>query len=144
MMNRPPPIPTNNNTDGNDSSGDPLVESLLSVDRGGGESSGGSGSATTGGALCNDPSGLCLGSRGAIDSSKSGIYTSLVRLAAQIDHGGDTNDVPLITIETKDSAVLVKEYDGHTVALRVPVTTKEQGQDTAEGSAGASTEEGAS
>jgi len=134
-MSRPPPIPTNNNDGsgaGNDQSADPLVESLLSSDR---ETQG----AAKSGALCNDPSGLCLGSRGAIDSSKSGIYTSLVRLAAQIDHGGDTNDVPLITIETQDSAVLVKEYDGHTVALRVP---KEQ--DTVEVSTGASTEEGTS
>mmetsp|Transcript_14510 Transcript_14510/g.17508 ORF Transcript_14510/g.17508 Transcript_14510/m.17508 type:complete len:142 (+) Transcript_14510:79-504(+) len=138
-MSRPPPIPTTTTTTNNDGSGgagndqsaDPLVESLLSSDRDNTH-----GAAATSGALCNDPSGLCLGSRGAIDSSKSGIYTSLVRLAAQIDHGGHTNDVPLITIETQDSAVLVKEYDGHTVALRVP---KEQ--DTVEISAGAPTEE---
>lgn len=85
-----------------------LVQSLMSGDREG-----------IGGAICNDRNGLCLGCRGAMDASKSGIYTSLIKLAAQLDPGSEP---PLITIETDKAALLVKEYDGHAVALRVPVT----------------------
>lgn len=87
----------------------PLVDSLVSGDREG-----------VGGILCNDASGLCLSSTGAIDSSHSGIYTNLVRLAAQLQHGEATDTAPLITIETDQAAILVKEYDGHAVAVRVP------------------------
>lgn len=105
-----------NDTDGErGSSGkgtrDGLVQSLLSGDGKG-----------VGGALCNDPDGMCLGSRGDIDDSKSGVYTSLVKLASQLDPGSEP---PLITIETDKAALLVKEYDGHAVALRVPVTENE-------------------
>lgn len=87
-----------------------LVDSLISGDREG-----------VGGILCNDPSGLCLASKGSIDASNSGVYTSLVRLASQLKNKGEATDSsPLITIECDTSAILVKEYDGHTVALRVP------------------------
>jgi hypothetical protein len=91
----------------------PLVNSLVSGDRQG-----------VGGILCNDSSGLCLSSKGEIDSSNSGVYTNLVRLASQLQQQGEATDsAPLITIETDDSALLVKEYDGHAVALRVPSTS---------------------
>lgn len=85
-----------------------LVQSLLSGDREG-----------IGGAICNDRNGLCLGAKGAMDASKSGVYTSLVKLASKLDPGSEP---PLITIETDKAALLVKEYGGHAVALRVPVT----------------------
>lgn len=85
-----------------------LVQSLLTGDREG-----------IGGATCNDRDGLCLGSRGAMNANTSGVFTSLVKLASQLDPGGEP---PLITIETDKAALLVKEYDGHAVALRVPVT----------------------
>jgi hepatitis B virus X-interacting protein len=85
-----------------------LIESLLSGDGKG-----------VGGALCNDQNGMCLGSRGDIDASKSGVYTSLVKLASQLDPG---SEAPLITIEYEKVALLVKGYDDHAVALRVPVT----------------------
>ena len=83
-----------------------------------------------GGALCNDPAGLCLHSRGNIDASKSGSYTSLARLAARLD-GGNGVEAPLISIETDKAATLVKEYAGHAVVLRVPVAKnrKEEGSD---------------
>jgi hypothetical protein len=91
----------------------PLVNSLVSGDRQG-----------VGGILCNDSSGLCLSSKGEIDSSNSGVYTNLVRLASQLQQQGEATDsAPLITIETDASALLVKEYDGHAVALRVPSTS---------------------
>jgi hypothetical protein len=91
----------------------PLVDSLVTGDRQG-----------LGGILCNDPSGLCLSSKGEIDHSNSGVYTNLVRLASQLRQQGEATDsAPLITIETDSSALLVKEYDGHAVALRVPSTS---------------------
>jgi hypothetical protein len=102
----------------------PLVDSLVSGDRQG-----------VGGILCNDSVGLCLSSKGEIDSSNSGVYTNLVRLASQLQQQGEATDsAPLITIETDASALLVKEYDGHAVALRVPITSASKepsnGEDT--------------
>ncbi|KAL3822249.1 hypothetical protein ACHAXA_005882 [Cyclostephanos tholiformis] len=81
-----------------------------------------------GGVLCNDQNGLCLGFRGDIDASRSGIYTSIAKLASELDGtvdgsgGGDnSNDMPLVSIQTEKSALLVKEYGGRTVVFRVPV-----------------------
>jgi hypothetical protein len=71
-------------------------------------------------ALCNDASGFCVSAVGSMDPKTSGVYTSLVRLASQFQ--GHEGDVPLITIETAKGNLLVKEFDGHTVALRVPAT----------------------
>ena len=76
---------------------------------------------------------------GNVDEDKSGCYTSLVRLASQLQdfqqqqqqEEGDlgssatatSTGTPLITIETDIDAILVKEYDGgHTIAMRVPRT----------------------
>lgn len=82
---------------------------------------------TTGdrGILVNDPTGLCIASKGDIDTENSGIYTSLVRLAAQlpeVKNSIDSRVSPLITIEFGSHAMIVKEYDGHVVALRVPMS----------------------
>jgi hypothetical protein len=102
-----------------------LAESLLTGDRAG-----------VGGFLCNDPNGLCLVAKGKMmtndpTNSNSGVYTSLVRLASQLqEHQPSVNkestthnsSSPLITIETDTTAILVKEYDGHAVAMRVPRT----------------------
>jgi hypothetical protein len=89
-----------------------------------------------GGVLCNDQNGLCLGFRGDIDASRSGIYTSIAKLASQLDStvdgsGGGNNpqDVPLVSIQTEKSALLVKEYGGRTVVFRVP--TEEDKSDAA-------------
>jgi hepatitis B virus X-interacting protein len=73
------------------------------------------------GAICNDQNGLCLGSRGAaiMDEAKSGVFTSLVKLASKLDPGSEP---PLIAIETEESVLLIKEYDGHAVALRRAAT----------------------
>jgi len=124
-----------------------LIDSLISgKDRNG-----------VGGILCNDPSGLCLASRGRLTAQDSestesaGVYTNLVRLASQLQQPAQQNGQPsrsenkasdsadgpsspsksgmsgtasggppLITIEYENSAVLVKEYEGHAVAVRVP------------------------
>uniref|UniRef100_A0A7S2UDJ8 Late endosomal/lysosomal adaptor and MAPK and MTOR activator 5 n=1 Tax=Attheya septentrionalis TaxID=420275 RepID=A0A7S2UDJ8_9STRA len=108
-VNPPPPKPIGGSSSGS------IVDSLIGGDRKG-----------IGGALCNDPNGMCLSSLGTtVDPSKSGVYTSIARMAAMLEgsRGGDT---PLICIETDKAAVLVKEYHGgHTVALRVPVSNRE-------------------
>jgi hypothetical protein len=89
-----------------------------------------------GGALCNDQTGLCLGYEGSIDHSKSGIYTSIAKLAGLLDNTIDgsssspakksnclkkgNNEVPLISIQTEQATLLVKEYEGRTIVFRVP------------------------
>jgi hypothetical protein len=90
-----------------------------------------------GGVLCNDQNGLCLGFRGDIDASRSGIYTSIAKLASQLDSTVDGSggrnipqDVPLVSIQTEKSALLVKEYGGRTVVFRVPT---EEGKSDAAG-----------
>mmetsp|Transcript_34796 Transcript_34796/g.53364 ORF Transcript_34796/g.53364 Transcript_34796/m.53364 type:complete len:111 (+) Transcript_34796:130-462(+) len=72
-----------------------------------------------GGALCNDSNGLCVGAKGEIDDKDSGIYTSIVRMAAQLE----PDDVPVVAMETDEAHILVKEFDGHTVVLRIPLNT---------------------
>eukprot|EP00980_Cylindrotheca_fusiformis_P002252 scaffold517_cov119-Cylindrotheca_fusiformis.AAC.35 len=90
-----------------------LVESLLSGDR-----------AAIDGISCNDPNGLCLISGGNIDGgNESGSYTSLVRMASQLyphNEGTLASEAPLVKIETDAANILVKEYDGHAVAMKVP------------------------
>jgi hypothetical protein len=90
--------------------------------------------ATGGGALCNDQNGLCLGYEGSIDASKSGIYTSIAKLASLLDTTIDgsssnnkkntikkgNNEVPLVSIQTEQATLLVKEYGGRTIVFRVP------------------------
>mmetsp|Transcript_65353 Transcript_65353/g.98578 ORF Transcript_65353/g.98578 Transcript_65353/m.98578 type:complete len:104 (-) Transcript_65353:52-363(-) len=93
----------------------PLVNALVNGDREG-----------VGGFLCNDPSGLCLVSKGNMScGNESGVYTSLVRLASQLSPNQQAHaaNAPLVTIETDNSSILIKEYDGHTVAFTVPNST---------------------
>ena len=91
-----------------------------------------------GGALCNDKNGLCLGYEGSIEASKSGIYTSIARIASLLDNTIDgssasasanksnnnmkkeNNEVPLISIQTEQATLLEKEYGGRTIVFRVP------------------------
>lgn len=99
--------------------------------------------ATGGGALCNDPNGLCLGYEGSIDASKSGIYTSIAKLAGMLSSSSSSstsnsnksssnnnakkgnNEVPLISIQTERASLLVKEYGGRTIVFRVPNADEE-------------------
>ena len=98
-----------------------------------------------GGALCNDSNGLCLGYEGSIEASKSGIYTSIARIAGLLDNTVDgssastsssakkdttnmkkeNNEVPLISIQTEQATLLVKEYGGRTIVFRVPAEVEE-------------------
>lgn len=89
-----------------------IVESLVSGDR-----------SQVGGVLCSDTSGLCLISEGGMKGN-AGAYTSLVRLASQLSPQEEGN-MPLITLESKSYAVLVKEYDGRTMAIQVPIGVRE-------------------
>jgi len=65
----------------------------------------------------------------------AGSYASLVRLASQLSPQAEGN-MPLITLESESFAVLVKEYDGRTVAIQVPSDstqgTRAQSRSTAE------------
>lgn len=81
----------------------------------------GSGRSKVGGVLCNDVNGLCLVSEGAMRGDP-GVYTNLVRLASQLSPQ-DQGNMPLITLESQSSAVLLKEYDGRTVAIQVPTAS---------------------
>jgi len=110
-----------------------------------------------GGALCNDQNGLCLGSQGDIDTSKSGVYTSIAKLASMLDSSVDgssggsakhnTNqqqqqqqqEVPLVSIQTEKAALLVKEYGGRTVVFRVPTTDSDKSDVGRDGNSGVQT-----
>ena len=107
----------------------PLVEFMISGDRTG-----------VGGILANDANGLCLIDKGNMvttttvstrnagtDAScdNSGVYTSLAKLASTLtpcqSAKSSSSSPPLITIELEGpTSILIKEYDGHTVAMRVP------------------------
>jgi hypothetical protein len=102
-----------------------------------------------GGALCNDQNGLCLGYEGSIDASKSGIYTSIAKLASLLDNTIDgpssssanksnmkkgNNEVPLISIQTDQATLLVKEYGGRTIVFRVPAEVEDGRSATVGGS----------
>ena len=105
----------------------PLVEAMVSGERAG-----------VGGVLVNDLNGLCLLSKGDMsttttaesvtDGDNSGVYTSLVRLASTLSPN-EKSPSPLITIEMEGPAsILIKEYDGHTVAMKVRNMTKENNE----------------
>lgn len=96
--------------------------------------------------LCCDPNGMCLGTKGDIDESTAGSYTSLIRLASQLSsslststsalsnsHSRRTHRSLLVGIETDKSTIMVKEYGDHTVVLSVPTglsdVKKEESED---------------
>lgn len=85
----------------------------------------GSSRSKVGGVMCNDSNGLCLLSEGCTHGNP-GVCTNLVRLASQLSPN-DIGNVPLITLESQPSVVLIKEYDGNTVTIHVP--TNEIGSD---------------
>jgi len=76
------------------------------------------------GALINDSNGLLLTSQGTIDTSRSGAYTSIVSLASSLASSGggaEEEDMPVITIETSESEIMVRKCRerGVTIAVRV-------------------------
>ena len=133
----------NNNNSANDSSADGIQKLLAER------------MATGGGALCNDPNGLCLGYEGSIDASKSGIYTSIAKLAGMLSSSSSSssssnnnnsnssnnnakkgnNEVPLVSIQTEGASLLVKEYGGRTIVFRVPNADEEMDNSNSGGGA---------
>lgn len=98
----------------------PLVKSMISGER-----------ENIGSVLVNDQNGLSLLDTTAVDGKQSnnkisGMYTSLTRLSSALtpcskNQPNDTSSPPLITIEMEGlSSVLIKEYEGHAVAIKVP------------------------
>ncbi len=75
--------------------------------------------------ICNDASGLCLARTGSMNAGESGVYTNLARLASQLQEGESSSDAPpLIIIEIRATAILIREYGGqNAVAIKVPRTT---------------------
>mmetsp|Transcript_28147 Transcript_28147/g.41577 ORF Transcript_28147/g.41577 Transcript_28147/m.41577 type:complete len:98 (+) Transcript_28147:89-382(+) len=77
--------------------------------------------------ICNDPNGLCLVARGEdMNPSTSGVYTSMWKLASKLVVD-DEQPLKRVVIETTSSTTFVKEFEGHTVARKVPVITQETG-----------------
>eukprot|EP00588_Corethron_pennatum_P004441 CAMPEP_0194288822 /NCGR_PEP_ID=MMETSP0169-20130528/37684_1 /TAXON_ID=218684 /ORGANISM="Corethron pennatum, Strain L29A3" /LENGTH=158 /DNA_ID=CAMNT_0039035925 /DNA_START=35 /DNA_END=511 /DNA_ORIENTATION=+ len=81
------------------------------------------------GFLCNDMNGLCITRSGEMSSAGSDAYTSLARIASRLaagySAGGDDYfHLPVVTVETADYTLVVKEHDvqegGLTVAVKVP------------------------
>ena len=72
------------------------------------------------GLMCCDQSGLCLKKKGDINPHHSGTYTAMMRLALQLD-GLESSSV-VISMETDKSATVIKQYDGHTVVMKVPAS----------------------
>lgn len=87
--------------------------------------------------LANDERGLTLGSSSSsthnMNTAQAGVYTSLVQLAAQLSTANVTTHAtqgsssttekaapPLITLETAEYAILVKDYAGWAVAVQAP------------------------
>mmetsp|Transcript_32724 Transcript_32724/g.91088 ORF Transcript_32724/g.91088 Transcript_32724/m.91088 type:complete len:117 (+) Transcript_32724:78-428(+) len=69
------------------------------------------------GAVVCDEHGLCLGARGTGSSTVSGAVTALARSAATLAGDRHSGDVPVVTIETDASTIVVRQISGHTVAL---------------------------
>ena len=98
--------------------------------------------AGVGGILANEVNDLCLIDKGNIvtptvarngvahtGGDNSGVYTSLTKLASTLTPCQTAKSTsaspPLITIEMEGrTSILIKEYDGHTVAIRVPNVNK--------------------
>jgi hypothetical protein len=95
--------------------------------------------------LCVDSSGLCLAATGDFKEEDAGIYHNLVHMASQLSAAAKQNPrinnnnvdiTPVIRIETDDGCTLVKTYEAHTVAVRIPARG---GPPLSDGSDGADT-----
>ena len=90
----------------------------------------------SGGVVVNDPNGLCLLNKGDNmigNGNDTGALTSLTRLAQKLQNGDSSH--PLIALEYDTAAILLKDYDGHAVALQVPKDASKAGEATTEGNA---------
>jgi len=62
-----------------------------------------------------DRNGLAIVSKGELDSSLSGHFSSITKKSASLDADHTT---PTVLIETQERNILVKEYDSLTVVLK--------------------------
>lgn len=83
------------------------------------------GSEASQGLMCCDQNGLCLKTKGDINPLHAGTYTAMIRLASQLD-GIESTSV-MVSMETDRSVTVIKQYDDHTVVMKVP--SSESGQD---------------
>ena len=69
--------------------------------------------------LLADPNGLCLKKNGDINPDTAAHYTSMIRLASQLQ-GFEQNSSVSISIETDQSTTMVKQYDDMTMVFKAP------------------------
>ena len=77
------------------------------------------------GVMCCDQNGLCLKQKGDINSELSGNYTSMIRLASQLQ-GFEPSSSVMITMEAAESATVVKQYDGHTIVMKAHTSSNQK------------------
>ncbi len=93
--------------------------------------------------MCCDENGLCLKKKGHIDSSHAGTYTAIMRLASQLDGIGTGNPsspasttrtraAVTVSVDTDQFSTIIKQYDGHTVVMKVPVSSSDDLTDLGE------------
>lgn len=74
--------------------------------------------------MCCDQNGLCLKKKGNIDASHSGTYTAVMRLASQLDGFPSSTTASrtglTVSLDTDNSATIIKQFDGHTVVMKAP------------------------
>ena len=66
------------------------------------------------GMLCADSNGLEIASKGELVGSNAGRFVSLTRLAGSLHPDQQT---PNVLIETQTRNIVVKDYDGMTIAM---------------------------
>ncbi|GIY59655.1 hypothetical protein CDAR_368431 [Caerostris darwini] len=65
------------------------------------------------GVLCADENGLCLGSKGSVDSSISGSLVNLMQFATKLE----TPKIPILRLESDSKDILVRSDGGFTLAI---------------------------
>jgi Ragulator complex protein LAMTOR5 len=101
------------------------------------------GDASSSGLVVNDPMGLCIVAEGSLTSDQAGVFTNLLHLAAQLPTSPTaTSELPsptmevsattgklnssTVTIEMEDASIVIKNYDGYTLALELSNGTTDE------------------
>lgn len=80
--------------------------------------------------LCCDPNGLCLGSEGDIDTTKTGFYMGIMKLASQLDgfssksltspsSTSSSRSSMVVSLDTVNATTLVKGFDEFLVVVKM-------------------------
>lgn len=67
------------------------------------------------GVLVTDHEGLCVAARGSLDAANAARFTSTLENAAKL--GGETDEVPTVTVETAQSTITIVSKDGFITAV---------------------------